>query len=173
MSEHYEDYVWKNGIPFGVRKCAPEEAATYKVISDPYYKRISIEKYVKGHFDKVIYDSALFDFRQLRANQQMAWEKKDVSPTVAHIHNQEDRLVLIEEYSFEGTHCRKCEIKTPHGCSVGMQKMFYTALKDAFNGVVLFDANQHQVIKKNYDVDPNTGEFSTLLSESWELSSHG
>lgn len=168
MSNYYTDYKWKNGIPYGVAPCTPLDiATTYKVISDPYYKRISIECYEHGSFSRIIYDSALFDFRLLRPNQQVAWEKKSLSPQVSHIHNQEDRLVFIEEYTFHDKYCRRCDIKSPHGVPIAAQQMYYTALNDPFDGVVLFDINGHQVIKKCYDLDKDTGEFATLQSESW------
>jgi hypothetical protein len=170
MSNHYADYKWKNGIPYGVAPCEPTEAAiSYKVVSDPYYKRISIECYEKGFFSRIIYDSALFDFRQLRANQQTAWEKKSVSPHVSHIHNQDDRLVFIEEYIFADKFCRRCDIRSPHGVPLATQQMFYTTLKDPFDGVILFDINNHAVIKKSYELDKETGEFDELQSESWDV----
>jgi len=42
---------------------------------DPYRKRISLEKHKEGHFDSVIYDSALLNFRHLTVEEQTAWHE--------------------------------------------------------------------------------------------------
>lgn len=170
MSKHYKDYKWKNGIPYGIIPLeTPIESLSYKVISDPYYKRISVEQYDKGAFSKIIYDSALFDFRNLRATEQIAWEKKTLSPLLTEIRNHDDRLILIEKYQFEEKRCRRCEICSPHGVNLAVQHMYYTAMKDSFNGVILYDSNTHAVLQKTYDIDENTGEFAALKSESWDV----
>lgn len=104
MSKHYQNYLWQDGMPCGLSPTAPE-GMTYKVISDPYHKRISIERYLEGQFLEVIYDSTLFDFRHLRPELQTAWQKTVVSETaekiISQIRNQDDRLILVEEYLFD------------------------------------------------------------------------
>ncbi len=170
MSKLYKAYKWKNGIPYGIQPFEGQpEGPSYKVISDPYFKRISIEQYDNEHFTKIIYDSALFDFRHLRATEQIAWEKREISPTVTEIRNQDDRLILVENYTFEENRCRLCEIRSPLGVLLAKQQMLYTALNDPFNGVVLFDINGQPVIQKTYELDETTGEFTRLLAESWDI----
>lgn len=179
MSEYYRDYVWKNGLPYGILKCTsettPKGEITYKIASDPYHKRVSIEKYVDGNFSGVVYDSALFDFRHLKQGEQLAWQKTSISETeaaaVCHIRNQDDRLILIEEYVFEKGLCRECQAFSPVGSLLSVQKITYKSFKDPFNGVFLFDSNEHAVMSKHYEFDEETREFSTLLKEDWALTS--
>lgn len=170
MSKYYEDYIWKNGMPYGVKPKSEALPAgiTYKVISDPYHKRISIEKYSEGNFTEVIYDSALFDFRHLQPARQTAWQKSSISDTVCHIRDQDDRLILIEKYLFEGQRCRECRASSPCGLLISIQKIYYVDCQDPFNGVILFDSNQHQVLIKRYQIDSASMEFTDLLEESWE-----
>jgi hypothetical protein len=103
MNVFYEDYVWKNGLPYGVRPFQENQnnGFSFKIASDPYKKRVSIEKYNKGKFLDVVYDSALFDFRHLKLGEQFAWQKIAISETeneaTCHIRNQDDRLILIEK----------------------------------------------------------------------------
>src|SRR5438105_2699280 len=76
-----------------------ENEVSYKIIADPYYKRISIEKYIQGSFNSLLYDSAIFDFRHLKPAEQNAWQKTTVNDeeakVICHIRNQDDRLILI------------------------------------------------------------------------------
>lgn len=176
MSLYYSDYVWKNGKPYGIKPVdLPEKGMAYKVIADPYYKRISVEKYLDENFVCIVYDSALFDFRSLKPAEQIAWQK-NVLPernekAKCAIRNQDDRLILIEEYEFENIFCRECRSTTPHGILVAVQKMFYCSLKDPFDGVVLYDVNAHPVIFKRYNIDPLTKDFAELLEEEWDMTS--
>lgn len=176
MTRHYCDYLWKNGKPYGIRPVEGAPAGTtYKVVSDPYGKRLSVEKYRDAEFCRVVYDSALFDFRSLKPAEQTAWQK---TPLPANgdkvrcaIRNQDDRLILIEEYEFDGTYCRGCRSTTPHGMLVAIQKMHYTELNDAFDGVVLYDSDARPVVYKRYAVDPLTKEFAELIEEEWDMAS--
>ena len=44
MYTHYRNYYWKMGKPYGTDPIDPLQApATYKIVADPYFKRISIE----------------------------------------------------------------------------------------------------------------------------------
>lgn len=179
MSKHYEEYVWKEGLPYGIRPLAAPPAnvsVTYKVISDPYHKRNSVEKYAFGKFESVVYDSGLFDFRSLKPALQTAWQKTTLDESnpssrdsvCCHIRNEDDRLILIEKYLFEGDLCRSCSAFSPHGPLVSFQKIFYSRLGDAYNGVCLYDSNQHPVLIKKYTVD-DEGLFATLLEENWNV----
>lgn len=173
MTRHHKDYVWKEGIPYGIQFCDKVSGPTYKIVSDPYRKRITVEEYVNGDFRRIIYDSALFDFRQLKLGEQLAWQKTQVSESgdhvVCHIRNQDDRLILVEEYTFEGQRCRECRAFSPLGVLLSVQKMSYRLCNDLFDGVVLLDSNEHPVMSKRYEVDERTKEFSQLLEEKWDL----
>lgn len=176
MVQHYSDYIWNNGLPQGTKSTSEnifKQEIYYKIPSDPYHKRVVIEKYIENHFSDVIYDSALFDFRHLKQGDQLAWQKTPIHEThntaICHIRNQDDRLILMEEYRFEKELCRECRAFSPLGVLVSIQKIFYVALNDPFNGVVLFDSNDHIVMSKHYEFDEETKTFSQLLSESWRL----
>jgi hypothetical protein len=176
LTQYYDDYVWKNGKPYGIGPTTtPEKGLSYKIVSDPYYKRISIEKYLSGDFFSLVYDSALFDFRTLKPAEQTAWQKTSLpeheGKARCAIRNQDDRLILIEEYQFKGVFCWKCRSTTPHGILVAVQKMFYKSLKDPFDGVILYDVNEHPVIFKLYAIDALTKDFSELLEEEWDMTS--
>lgn len=175
MSKFYEDYVWKNGKPYGItNKSTLDSSIFYKIVADPYYKRISIEKYVHEVFESLIYDSAIFDFRHLKPAEQNAWQKNTLSEegskTICHIRNHDDRLILIEEYTFENDLCRQCRSFSPHGIQVSSQKIYYKSLNDPFNGTILYDKNNYQVMFKTYQVNPQTNEFTDLLEEQWDMS---
>jgi len=172
MTKYYTNYVWKNGLPYGIQPCESNSKHSYKIVSDPYHKRNSIEEYLDGQFSKIIYDSALFDFRQLKLGEQIAWQKTLISETaskaICHIRNQDDRLTLIEEYTFEQQRCRECRAFTPQGILLSIQKLKYVHFKDEYNGVILFDANDHPIMLKKYAIDESTEQFSQLLHEQWE-----
>ena len=170
MIKHYLDYAWKGGIPYGIEPVDPLSTESYKIIIDPYRKRISIEKYSNNRFTEIIYDSALFDFRHLKSPENASWQKiviKETDEVVeCFIRNQDDRILFFESYSFEQGLCRECTARSVHGYPISRQRMFYKAFRDPFNGVVLFDSNNHPVMYKHYEVD-ETGEFSLLLKEEW------
>lgn len=175
MTKYYRDYLWKNGLPYGIQACVDGNTSgtSYKIASDPYHKRVSIEKYRDGVFSSIVYDSALFDFRHLKLGEQLAWQKTPVSETentaICHIRNQDDRLVLIEEYHFKQELCRECRAFSPIGHLLSVQKITYKLFNDPFNGVTLYDSNHHPVMSKQYEFDENTREFSQLLKEEWAL----
>ncbi len=172
MSIYYRDYIWKEGIPYGIDSIEKSAPLTYKIAMDPYRKRIAIEKYAQGEFKGIIYDSAFLDFRHLKPAEQTAWQKcilfEDDRSTVAAIYNQDDRLILIEKYFFENGFCRSCTATSGHGIPLSLQKMFYTVLGDSTDGVLLLDMNDHPIMFKRYATDEITGEFSEVLEEIWD-----
>lgn len=176
MSKYYREYVWREGIPYGIGEVAREPKVTsYKIPMDPYRKRIAIERYCGEVFESLIYDSALLDFRHLKPAEQSAWQKVILSDSgqqmVAAIYNHDDRLILIETYCFEQRLCRSCISTSGHGIKLSEQKIYYKALGDAFNGVILFDSHSHPVMCKRYACDEPAGEFSEftdLLEELWD-----
>ena len=166
---HFRDYFWKDGLPVGLEALPDPSSTSYKIVSDPYRKRISIEKYAWGDFDGVIYDSQLLDFRTLKAENMMPWERTTLGDTKCLIRDQNDRAILFEEYQFKKHRCIECRVLTPHGVLVGVQRLFYKEFDDAFNGVVLYDANHHAVMKKEYEIHAATNEFGELIKELWEV----
>lgn len=177
MAQQFRDYIWKNGKPQGIRVVDPQSVdlgLTYKIIADPYYKRISIEKYCDHRFVGTVYDSAIFDFRHLKQAEQNAWHKVFVSGdndhNVSHIRNQDDRLILIEEYHFENQCCRECYTSSPHGVVLSRQKILYEHLGDPFNGVILYDSNEHVVMYKKYSVNTLDYTFNELLEDVSDMS---
>ncbi len=174
MSNFYHDYIWKNGIPYGLGAGSEKSPAdAYKIAMDPYRKRIALEKWVFGKFVRVIYDSALLDFRHLQPSEQTAWQKviiqEDGDTVISEIRNQDDRTLLIETYRFENGFCRHCQTLSAHRVPVAEQKMYYTALGDEFNGVILFDSAERPVMFKRYASDDASGEFSQLIDEQWDM----
>lgn len=172
MTKYYREYRWENGAPIGLQPVEEiSHVDSYKIVSDPYHKRISIEKYVQGKFSEVIYDSQLLDFRHLKQPEQTAWQKipieEDQEKTVCLIRDQNDRVLYVETHFFSGMLCRECRVETPQGTLLSTHRMFYSLLHDPFDGVVLYDQNRRPVMVKKYTYDPNTGEFTTLLEELW------
>lgn len=175
MTKHFSEYLWKGGIPYGIQPIDGDnlEQDSYKITMDPYRKRISIEKYKAGHFVTCIYDSVLLDFRHLKASVHAAWEKTTLSEspseTVCLIRNQDDRAVFIEKHLFEKGLCRECHVTSTQGVPLSIHRMSYISLGDLFNGVTLYDANAHKVMCKVYEIDADTGEFTKLINEAWEV----
>lgn len=170
----YEDYFWNNGIPRGkslLHKTVDFSENHYKIVSDPYYKWISLERYCKGKFIEILYDSRLFDFRSLKETNQIAWEKEFLEPKreKSLIRNQDDRIILFEEYIFEKNRCRICKTRSVHNIPLSKQMIYYTEFGDSFNGVVLFDTNHHPIMYKIYEADIETGEFTALKEENWNM----
>ncbi len=174
MNKHYSDYFWKNGKPYGREMVGEGFAMSYKIIADPYYKRISIEKYNCGVFVKIIYDSYLFDFRKLKLEEQAVWQKRAVEETdevmECHIRDQDDRLILIEKYRFQDQICRECATYSPHGLLLTVQKILYSQLGDSFNGVVLFDPEERMIMCKLYNTHKDPFSFAELLEEYRDMS---
>lgn len=174
MTKHYTDYFWKDGTPCGY---GPLEALTqqdsYKIVSDPYYKRISIEKYLLGKFSEILYDSHFLDFRHLKKPEQTAWQKIPISETdecvICLIRNQDDRVLYTETHLFVNGLCRECQVKTPQGILISTHRMYYKSLGDNFDGVILYDTLDHPVMLKRYEFDEKLNQFTTLLEEQWDM----
>lgn len=170
MSKLFRDYVWKEGIPYGIKPLTEDQTGTsYKIVMDPYRKRISVESYLDGSFSHIVYDSYLINFRHLNPVEQTAWQKEELPSGASLIRNQDDRIVFKETYVFKDELCRECHVSSPHGIPLSTHKMYYKSFGDAFDGVILYDKNDHPVMQKFYSVD-ESGEFNELLSENWNLS---
>src|SRR5437868_1859880 len=125
---HYRNYIWKKGIPYGVDPVEDTISITYKIPMDPYRKRISVEEWKSGQFLRVVYDSALMDFRHLQPAEQYAWQKvvikESADQIISQIRNQDDRMILIETYTFEKGFCRSCLTHSAHGMPISEQRLF-------------------------------------------------
>lgn len=173
MSKHYKQYFWKEGIPIGCGSCDPAQSEeSFKVIADPYKKRISIEKYRHQIFECLVYDSALLNFKDLKKPEQAAWQ---ISTTCINglsqgwLRNQDDRLIAIETYMFTGNLCRECKVHSPHGIFISTHRMYYKHLGDPFDGVILYDTHEKPVMFKCYVFDPQTDQYSDLIEEQWNM----
>lgn len=175
MNRHFSDYYWKNGRPQGISAISSphDHSISYKIVIDPYYKRISVEKYRYGIFHQIAYDSLLLDFRKLSPREQLAWQRETIEDidgnVTSTIRDIEDRLILIEQLSFEKGLCRSCKILSPHGVHLSTHRMFYKLLEDSENAVILFDSQEKPCMKKIYQAD-EVGEFQELIEEQWDMS---
>lgn len=174
MYKHYRNYFWKMGKPYGIEEVEAEKTLTsYKIISDPYFKRISIEKYQLTRFDQVIYDSVLLDFRHLTLKDQIAWRREvlneEENRTTCLLRDHDDRAVLIETLTFDRNLCGTCTTSTVQGIPVAIHRMYYREQQDTFDGVMLYDREERPVMRKCYERDPVTGEFTLLIDEEWDM----
>lgn len=173
---HYSDYYWKKGIPQGIKALKNDPAElrgrSYRIVTDPYFIRYSIEIYDDGIFQGMAYDSALLDFRNLSPAQQAPWRREELRSEgdreSALIYDQNDRIILKEVYRFEEGLCRECLAYSPHGILVSIQKIYYQKFQDAFDGVILLDTNMHCVVIKHYEADEE-GLFLELIDEVWDM----
>lgn len=176
MNPHFQDYYWKKGKPYGIgpieNRLVRSTEMSFKIIADPYYKHISLEKYQRGSFVETIYDSLILDFRSLKPEDQLGWQKELVREgtreIVNVIRNHHDRIILIEQQTFEKQFCRECVLYSPQGIHVSSHKMQYTILGDKLNTVTLFDANNKIVMYKKYQA-ASDGTFTNLLEEYWDF----
>lgn len=174
MSGYFRNYFWKEGIPYGVDPLSEPSATSYKIPMDPYRKKISIEKYVWGDFFTQVYNSELLDFRTLKAENQQAWERTPLAKsegTKSIIRDQNDRVILIEEYEFRNHRCVECRIFSPHEVLIATQNIYFKEFNDAFDGVILRDANGHQVMRKEYEMNQQTKEFGDIIKTVWDMQS--
>lgn len=155
MFPMYRKYLWKEGKPIGIE---PDLSGSIRIVSDPYGKRFLIEEYLEGRFHRLIYDSALFDFRYLHERHQIGWSKEWLSENRLLVRNRDHVPLFVEEHVFKEGRPISCTLTTPHGVLFGEQKISYRAFGDPFNGVTLLDRLGLQVIKKVYSVD-EAGEF--------------
>ncbi len=174
MITHYKEYYWKNGKPYGRQIVDPSSIQSFRIIVDPYFKRFSLEKYARGKFEKIIYDSVLLDFRHLTPLHQTAWQKEVIEESEQEQHcilrNQDDRAILVEKTIFMNQRCQVCCLYSIHGLLLSFHQIFYQDWGHPFNGVVFFDTERNPVMIKKYAFDPETDAFSSLLSEEWDMS---
>lgn len=175
MTKHYRDYFWKEGIPYGIGHIEEpsNENETYKIVMDPYRKHISIEKYIKNCFESIIYDSLFLNFRHLKNEDHRAWKKETVSETpekvICYLSDQDDRLVFKEIYFFNNDLCTECHVASFHNIPISRQRMYYKTYGDPFDGVILFDQNNHPIVFKKYAFDEELREFTDLIETEWNM----
>lgn len=150
-----------------------EAPILYKIVSDPYFKRMSIEKYLSGKFSEVIYDSAVLDFRHLQPIDQLGWEKERIEEDEKRawfwIRNQDDRIILQEECLFEQGRCRECRIYSPFGSFLSYHRLFYIEMGDEFNGTLLIDCNDRPVFLREFESYNPIEGFHKPVREKWEM----
>ena len=73
---YFTHYYWKNGVPQG-QNTSTDSSESYKIVTDPYHKRYTVEKYLQNRFDSTVYDSQLLDFRKLNPMEKTAWQKRN------------------------------------------------------------------------------------------------
>lgn len=151
----FQNYYWKNGKPIPFLKGNASDG--FKVISDPYKKRYSIEKYSQEKPPEIIYDSYLFDFRHLALQETDAWHREPLDDSRSLIRNIDDRIIMIEEAFFEESTCTSCHFFSPHGILVAIQKIYP-------NHVILSDITGRPILEKHYETD-ESGTFTSLLLE--------
>lgn len=174
MHKNYRDYFWKNGYPYGVGVVSEDPVGvTFKIVTDPYWKRVTIERYENGKFIKLDYDSQMLDFRKLKPDNQSQWQRETLAESpetvVSLIRDQDDRVILKETLKFQSDLCRECLVSTPNDYPISMHRMFYKILNDPFDGVVLYDLNEKEVMRKSYAFDETVREFTEMLKEEWDF----
>lgn len=173
MKKLFSDYCWKNGRPIGKSQISLPLSDAYSIVSDPYYKRFTIEKFKNGKFQEIVYDSILLDFRHLREGNYQGWQRETISETsdtlTCILRNLDDRALLIERQQFQDGLCKYCQLCSIHGILIGEQTMHYISSGDSWNGVSLLDRDRRLVMRKVYNVHPKTGEFTDLQEEVWDF----
>lgn len=170
------DYCWKNGKPVGKEPLRSDgsDQPYYKIVIDPYFKRISVEQYKNNFWYSTVYDSLLLDFRKLSEREQLSWQKtiqsSDAENVECVIRDHEDRVICIEKHRLNQSLPVECKLYSPLGALLAMQKISYSVKGDAFNGVTLFDATGRPVREKRYEWDPHAQEFTALLSDQHDFS---
>jgi hypothetical protein len=108
------------------------------------------------------------DFREFRHGEKIAWHK-EASNAICVIRNHEDRVLFLEKHTFQDDFCRECRIFSSHGHFLSIHKMFYQFFGDPFDGVILYDANDHAVMWKKYAFDPEERIYTQLIEEQWDM----
>lgn len=166
----YDDYYWDKGVPKGRKRTTPKEKTSYKILSDPYRKRFSVEEYLEGSFQKILYDSNLFDFRSLFKGEDASWQRETLSETATSAHtlirNMEERIVLKEELCYDSQgNCTGCTLYSPHGVLLGQQTILDRTHGAPFDGVEFRDASGRIVLQKEYEKNKETGAFENLIRQ--------
>ncbi len=149
----YKDYVWSKGVPIG-KEALPENDVrkaekSYRILQDAYAKWISIERYERGVFQYCVYDSRLLDFRKVFDSEgKDLWYREVLSsdekghPERAAVFNENDQVLLIEQYQYEGEVQVAVHWLSSHGVLLAIQKIQHQK-GDVQSS--LFDAENHFV----------------------------
>jgi hypothetical protein len=146
----YNDYMWKEGRPYGLSKVTHPhvDEKYYRIVGDPYNKWISIEIYKGSVFKEILYDSRFLDFRKLKPSDQIGWRKEMIDAENAWIYNEDDRLILKERSYNRQNLCCRIEIYSPYATLIGYYEMPEGPLGAL---TTLFDGNDHCVMTRSYD----------------------
>ena len=121
---HCLEYFWQKGKPKTSKKLKPEVCKNaplaYRIMSDPYKKRYSIEKYENGCFSYCVYDSNLFDFRLLEIQEPLSWEKEELEEGGKVLLRDQDQRVRIRECHLNPS---TCEWYSVHGVLIARQEV--------------------------------------------------
>lgn len=175
MFPHFKEIFWKNSRPQGrtLVQEPREEALSYTIIHDPYYKRISVERYKRGIFDQTVYDTALFDARSLTEREQLQWQRIAISENeeerVDALKDGNHRTLYLEKQRFEKGFPRACSFFSPHGLFLAKSSLFYELLGDSWSGVLLEDSEGRPILKKCYSANQE-GAFIDLKEERRDFS---
>ena len=153
MYIHYLNYYWDQGIPKGTDPVDPAVPISYRITSDPYRKRITIEKYHHNQFYSIVYDSNLFDFRKLSPAIQESWERVSLSESedqlTCLIKDENDLAVCIEVHTYEKGMCTLCEYKTASNqFLIATQKLYYQKEGHPKDVGILYDMEGKIVFEK-------------------------
>lgn len=164
---YYDDYYWDKGVPKGKQPSEVPTHIAYKIHDDPYRKRYSVEQYEGKNFQKILYDSALFDFRSLFKGEDASWQREILSESstsaLTLIRNMEERIILREELHYDAQgNCMGCTLFSCHGVPIGTQTIF----EKPFTGVQFRDNSGRLVLQKEYEKNEETGEFGKLIKET-------
>ncbi len=141
MSElYYRDYTWIKGRPFVTGKGGVFQGLSYKILSDSYQKKIVIERYQDGAFDRTIYDSSILDFKTIKKSEgKELWYREEIEKGVALIRDECGRVIALEKFYYNKRNLEQTEIYSPHKVLIARQNFIY--LKDK------------QELMKFYDVE--------------------
>lgn len=149
----YTDYVWKEGIPKGIKGDQPR----YEIITDPYGKRYLILD--KEH--RLIYDSSQIDFRHLNPRHQQGWSREELSHDRFLVRDRDHFPLFIEHHHFKDDLPIVCQFYSLSKVLIAVQKIHYVHFGDSFNGVTLYDLVEKPVMEKSYAIN-NRFEFTDL-----------
>ena len=172
----YKDYHWVEGLPKGLSPLTedevPENELSFKIMSDSYLKRFSVERYVKGKYQELIYDSHVYDFRLLKVEAMHAWSREPLresqDESFCLVRDHDDRVILKERGVFKDSYCVECTLYSPYESILGVQTMSYQELGDAENTALLRDAYGKPVMLKRFASD-DEGGFSRLVETKWDF----
>ena len=170
---YFKEYIWNKGRPMGLKGCDPQKTPlSYKIVHDPYYKRICVEKYAFLRFQETVYDSLLLDFRSFRQGKEpAAWERQLLQETETLLQfivkDEEDRVRFLETHILEAGRTVKGETFSMHGIFLCSHQLFWQSQGDSWTGLQIWDREKNLVLTKRYTTAADSEEFAELIAEKW------